>query len=57
MKDIHVDHNTHKLVVDDQAGGADLARTVTELYGEKEMENIGHVELHAGKGSARGETV
>ena len=38
MKDIHVDHTTHQLVVDKQRGTAELGRVVTEL----------HPELHPG---------
>ena len=33
MKDIHVDHNTHQLVVDHKKGTAELGRVVTELHG------------------------
>jgi hypothetical protein len=33
MKDIHVDHTTHQLVVDRQKGTAELGRVVTELHG------------------------
>ena len=33
MKDIHVDHNTHQLVVDTQRGTTELGRVVTELHG------------------------
>jgi len=32
MKDIHVDHTTHQLVVDKQKGTAELGRVVTELH-------------------------
>jgi hypothetical protein len=32
MKDIHVDHNTHQLVVDIQKGTTELGRVVTELH-------------------------
>lgn len=33
MKDIHVDHNTHELVVDKQRGVNELGRVVTEFHG------------------------
>lgn len=33
MKDIHIDHNTHQLVVDRQKGSAELGRIATELHG------------------------
>ena len=32
MKDIHIDHNTHQLVVDHQKGTAELGRIATELH-------------------------
>jgi len=34
MKDIHVDHTTHQLVVDKQRGTAEFGRVVTELHPE-----------------------
>jgi hypothetical protein len=33
MKDIHVDHKTHQLVVDKQKGTEELGKVVTELHG------------------------
>jgi hypothetical protein len=33
MKDIHLDHTTHQLVVDRQKGTSELGRVVTELHG------------------------
>jgi hypothetical protein len=33
MKDIHIDHATHQLVVDKQRGVNELGRVVTELHG------------------------
>ena len=33
MKDIHLDHNTHQLVVGRQRGNAELSRIATELHG------------------------
>jgi hypothetical protein len=33
LKDIHVDHNTHQLVVDRQKGIEDLGRVVFEAQG------------------------
>jgi hypothetical protein len=33
LKDIHVDHTTHQLVVDRQKGTTELGRVVTELHG------------------------
>ena len=33
MKDIHVDHTTHQLVVDHQKGTSEIGRVVTELHG------------------------
>lgn len=35
MKDIHVDHNTHQLVVDRQKGTEELGRVVAELHGRR----------------------
>jgi hypothetical protein len=32
MKDIHVDHNTHQLVVEHQRGTDEIHRVVTELH-------------------------
>jgi hypothetical protein len=37
MKDIHVDHNTHQLVVDRQRGTEELGRVVTELHGGRKV--------------------
>lgn len=35
MKDIHVDHNTHQLVVDHMRGTDEVGRVVTELHPRK----------------------
>jgi hypothetical protein len=33
MKDIHIDHTTHQLVVDHRRGTVEIGRVVTELHG------------------------
>lgn len=43
MKDIHVDHTTHQLVVDTQKGTTELGRVVTELHGAHKS-GVEHVE-------------
>lgn len=45
MKDIHVDHNTHQLVVDHQKGTAELGRVVTEFHGGSKgaQQHVEHV--------------
>lgn len=56
MKDIHVDENTHQLVVDKQLGVNELGRVVTEFHGPTsksgvhEMEHA-HVEGTSEKGT------
>lgn len=53
MRDIHVDHTTHQLVVDRQKGTDELGRVVTELHGRK-ADNAGvvhHVEKTSNDGT------
>jgi len=45
--DIHVDHNTHDLVVDERHGHEDLQRVVTEAGapgGEKADQRVEHID-------------
>ena len=59
MKDIHVDHNTHQLVVDKQRGQSELGRVVTELHGPHHKPAVEEVEgsptkAHSEKGASVG---
>jgi hypothetical protein len=59
MKDIHLDHTTHQLVVDHQRGTNELGRVVTEFHPsgkhhEKPAQVGDHIEE---KGSPRTESV
>lgn len=51
MKDIHVDHNTHQLVVDHQKGTDELGRVVTELHARKPATSVHHEEKVPTEGS------
>lgn len=63
MKDIHIDQNTHQLVIDRQKGTTELGRVATELHGPNKRQ-VQHVEkfstengsdtVHSGKEESSG---